>query len=153
MSIGKKRPLPNGAWSPGKDIAGVHITIDGEELTWKKAARQLRIMADALDAHSLHLEGFNWDYSGDYEMTVMMPDSFPHGDYQDAEGNLVHIADGDRVVHVTWANKDAEQEEVTADDGTPGMFVYNWIQAHGGPLRPAGSGDADGNHEHLRAVD
>ena len=138
----KKRLLPNGAMSIGNDIAGVHITIEGDELTWKKAARQLRVMADLLDTtKSLHVEGFSWDFGGDYEMDVILPDSFPHGDYHDSEGNLIHVGEGDMIVNVTWANKDAEIEAV--ED----THVYQWIQQHG-PLKRAGSGEAEEGHHH-----
>lgn len=122
------------------EISGVHITISGDELTWDTAARQLRTLADLLDAHTLSAEGFNWKYGGDYEMHVHMPDMFSHGDWQDGEGNLIHISD-DQVIGVIWAGKDAESE--TLETPVP---AFEWAQKHGA-LVPAGAGEAQ-DHEH-----
>lgn len=133
--------LPNGGRKIGNDIAGVDISFNGEELTWKKAAKQLRIFADMLENQTLHTEGFNWAYSGEFNMDVLLPDSFAHGDYQDPEGNLVHV-NHDHVVSVIWANKGAEREDL--ED----THVWEWVRDHG-PLTRAGSDTAEGhNHDH-----
>lgn len=138
MTTEEPHVTPLGSVFDPNEIAGVHITINGEELTWKRAAKQLRILADLLEAHTLDSKGFNWQYGGDYEMQVMMTDMWPHGDYQDAEGNLLHIHD-DVVVSVIWANKGAEKEEVE-------IPAHTWAQEHG-PITPAGQGEAP-EHEH-----
>lgn len=134
--------LPNGAQQFENEIAGVHIMISGDDLTWKRAAKQLRAMATMLDAKMMGADGFCWSSDGEYQMTVTLPDSFPHGDYQDGEGNLVHIGNEDMVINVTWANKDAEQEDVSEQE----IHAFKWIQDHG-PLRPAGSGTIDEPHK------
>ena len=125
------------------DIAAVHITIEGEDLTLKKAAKQLRVFADMLDQGMMSAEGFSWKAGGEYNMVVVLPSSFPHGDYQDAEGNLVHVGENDHIISVVLANKDAEQLELSEQD----VHVYDWIKEHG-PLRPAGSGEPTEGHEH-----
>jgi hypothetical protein len=119
-------------------INGIHITINGDELTWATAARQLRTLAELVEAKSMSAEGFNWEYGGEYNLQVIMPDMFDHGDYQDAEGNLIHIAD-DEVISCVWASKGAESE--TLDPPIP---AWKWAQEHG-PLTRAGIGEADGD--------
>lgn len=123
-------------------IGAVMITFHGDELTWDLAAKQLRLFADMLDAQTLHTEGFNWQYGGDYAMNVMMPDAYSHGDYQDEEGNLLHV-NNDHVVSVNWANKQGEREDL--ED----VHVFEWIRDHG-PIKRAGTTTDDGGH--LRAV-
>lgn len=133
--------LPNGGRKYENEIVSVAVTIEGQELTFKKAARQLRVLADMVESGMMNADGFNWLYGGEYTLDVMTPASFPHGDYQDAEGNLVHIGADDHVINVTWANKGAEQEDFADKD----VHAFDWIREHG-PLRPAGQGEAD--HEH-----
>lgn len=136
--------LANGGRKFRNEIASVHVFVEGQELTFKKAAKQLRLLADMVEAGMMGAEGFNWSYGGEYELTVELPASFPHGDYQDGEGNLVHIGNDDMVINVTWANKDAAQEDVADQE----IHAFNWIQEHG-PLRRAGSGEAEGHtHDH-----
>lgn len=125
------------------DIAAVHINLEGEELTFKKAARQLRVFADMIDAGMMSADGFNWNTGGEYNMVVVLPSAYPHGDYQDREGNLVHVGASDHIISVVWANKDAETEDLSEQD----VHVYDWIKEHG-PLRPAGAGEAPEGHDH-----
>lgn len=139
--------LPNGARRYKNEIAEVNVSIVGQELTFKKAAQQLRVIADMVEAKMMSADGFNWGYGGEYELTIDLPSAFPHGDYQDSEGNLVHVGQADHVINVTWANKNAEQEDVSEQD----IHVFEWIKDHG-PLKPAGSGEAEGHdgepHKH-----
>ena len=51
------------------------------------------------------------------------PDDYEHGDYTDAEGNLLHIRN-DHVVSVTHAKEGADQTN-------PNMPVWFWIHEHG----------------------
>lgn len=135
--------LPNGARKYDREIASVTISIEGQDLTFKKAAKQLRVLADMVEAGMMDADGFNWLYGGDYSLAVETPPSFPHGDYQDAEGNLVHVGGDDHIINVTWAKKGAKQEDFSDKD----VHVFEWIQEHG-PLTPAGSDEADEHHEH-----
>jgi hypothetical protein len=134
--------LPNGGRKYENEIANVTVSIEGQELTFKKAAKQLRVIADMVEAGMMDADGFNWLYGGEYSLSVNTPPSFPHGDYTDMEGNLVHIGADDHVINVTWAKKGAKQEDLADQD----IHVFEWIKEHG-PLTPAGSGEAEG-HEH-----
>lgn len=133
---------PSEAYDP---IQGVIINFTGDELTWELAAKQLRLFADQLEAQTLHAEGFSWQYGGDFTMDVLLPPLFPHGDYVDGEGNLVHVGQQDHIVSVNWAGKDGKREDF--ED----MHVSEWIQEHG-KLRPAGATTEDGGEGKLRAV-
>lgn len=115
----------------------LNITIQGEELESEQAARQLRLLAKMVDQGVVHSEGFNIEYMGEWTLDVDFGSEFPHGDYQDAEGNLLHVAN-DHVVNVTWANKNAEVEEVN-------IPVADWVAKHG-EIHPAGEGE--GHHHH-----
>ena len=117
----------------------LNISIKGEELESGGAAKQLRLLAKMVDQGIVHAEGFSIEYMGEFSLDVDFGGEFPHGDFQDAEGNLIHIAN-DHVVNVTWANKDADIEEVN----TP---VVDWIEAHG-EIHPAGGGGEGHHHEH-----
>jgi len=118
----------------------ITINIVGDELDSKLAAKHLHMLADQVKAGVVHAEGFSIDFMGDYSLDVDYGTAFPHGDYQDAEGNLVHVAN-DAVVNVTWANKDAEVEEVNVPIG-------EWMEDHG-QLHPAGHDHGhEGGHEH-----
>lgn len=134
--------LPNGARKYDNEIASVSVSIEGHDLTFKRAAKQLRVLADMLEAGMMGADGFNWFYGGEYNMSVDLPSAFPHGDYTDMEGNLIHVGADDHIINVTWAKKGAKQEDFSDKD----MHVFEWIQEHG-PLTPAGEGEADG-HEH-----
>jgi predicted metallo-beta-lactamase superfamily hydrolase len=137
--------LANGGRVYENEIQSVDLHIEGQELTFKRAAKQLRVLADMVEAGMMNADGFNWKYGGEYQMNVETPPSFPHGDYQDREGNLVHVGANDHIVSVVWANKDAETEDM----GDKDVHAFEWIREHG-PLRPAGSGEAHphGDHEH-----
>jgi len=50
-------------------------------------------------------------------------DVYDHGDYRDEEGNLLHVS-RDNVVHVTWANAEANTEDVD-------IPVEKWVLEHG----------------------
>lgn len=134
--------LPNGALKNEDNIATVNISIEGQDLTFEKAAKQLHVLADMVGAGMMNADGFNWHYGGEYTLDVETPPSFPHGDYQDAEGNLVHVGANDHIINVTYAKKGAKQENFSDKD----VHVFEWIQEHG-PLLPAGEGEADG-HSH-----
>lgn len=116
----------------------VNITITGEDLDPLIAARQLRLMAKMIEQGTVHADGFNIEYMGPYSLDVDLGMEFQHGDYQDAEGNLIHVAN-DHVVNVTWANKDAEIEEMD-------IPVVDWVAEHG-EIKPAGHGEGH-HHEH-----
>jgi hypothetical protein len=91
----------------------------------------------------MNANGFNWDYGGEYNMLLMPPTQFPHGDYQDAEGNLVHVGEDEHIINVIWAGKNAEAEDVADQD----LSTMDWMQDHG-PLRRAGSVEGhDEDHE------
>lgn len=134
--------LGNGARKYDNEIASVSINIEGQELTFKRAAKQLRVLADMVEAGMMNADGFNWLYGGEYNLNVETPAAFPHGDYQDSEGNLVHVGHDDHIISVTWANKNAEQENLAERD----VHAFEWVKEHG-PLRPAGSGEAE-PHSH-----
>jgi hypothetical protein len=76
---------------------------------------------------------------GDYSLDVDPGSEFPHGDFQDAEGNLLHVA-GDHVVMVHWASKEGESEDVE-------IPVADWVAKHG-EIHPAGEGEGEGHHHH-----
>lgn len=116
----------------------VNISFQGENLEPYHAARQLRLMAKMIEMGTVHAEGFNIEYMGEYSLDVDLGSEFPHGDYQDAEGNLLHVAN-DLVVNVTWATPGAEIEEVSVP-------VVDWIEKHG-EIKPAGHGEGH-HHEH-----
>lgn len=65
-------------------------------------------------------------------------DEYRHGDYRDAEGNLLHIAQ-DHVIEATLAKHDAKQIE-------PNMHVQSWIHMHGEVTFVSEHEDHD--HEH-----
>jgi hypothetical protein len=115
----------------------ININLTGEQLNSPIAARQLRVIAKMVESGVVHAEGFNIEYMGEFSVDVDFGSDYPHGDYQDAEGNLIHVA-SDEVVNVTWANKNAEVEEVE-------IPVEEWIEKHG-EIKPAGSGE--GHHDH-----
>lgn len=119
----------------------ININITGE-LDALMAAKQIRLIADMVKHGVMHVEGYNISYMGTFNLDVDLGE-YPHGDYQDEEGNLLHIA-GDHVINVTWASKDAEVEEVDVP-------VEDWISEHG-QIHPAGHGhshgDDDEGHEH-----
>lgn len=116
----------------------IAITIEGEHLESRAAAKQLHQLADMVRGGVVHAEGFNIEYMGEFRLDVDFGGEFPHGDYQDAEGNLLHVAN-DHVVNVTWANKNAEVEEVE-------IPVADWVAQHG-EIKPAGEGEGH-HHEH-----
>ena len=116
----------------------VNINITGDELDHEMAARQLRLMAKMVEQGMMHVEGFSIDFMGPFMLDVDLGGEFPHGDYQDEEGNLLHVAN-DHVVNVTWASKNAEVEEVN-------IAVADWVEEHG-PIKPAGHGEGH-HHEH-----
>jgi hypothetical protein len=115
----------------------LNITIQGEELESQQAAKQLRLLARMVKEGVVHSEGFNIEYMGDWSLDVDFGSEFPHGDYQDAEGNLLHVAN-DTVVSVNWASKGGESEVVE-------ISVVDWVAKHG-EIQPAGSGE--GRHDH-----
>jgi hypothetical protein len=116
----------------------LNISIAGEQLESQQAANQLRLMAKMVEAGVVHADGFNIEYMGEFSLDVDFGGEFPHGDYQDAEGNLLHVAN-DHVVNVTWASKGAEVEEVS-------IPVEEWIEKHG-EIQPAGHGEGH-HHDH-----
>jgi hypothetical protein len=96
------------------------------------------IETDDDDAASVHLmmaaamvkigvtgaSGFNPEGSTAFHIDVTDDDDDPsHGDYSDAEGNLLHVHQ-DKVVHVTWA----KTAKVEHDVDTP---VTTWVEEHG----------------------
>jgi hypothetical protein len=111
----------------------VAITIQGENLEPYHAAKQLRLLAKMIEHGTVHSEGFNIEYMGEYHLDIDLGSAFPHGDYQDAEGNLLHIHN-DVVVNVTWASKNAEVEDVE-------ISAYEWAKEHGAIRR---AGEAEG---------
>jgi hypothetical protein len=118
----------------------INIVIKGDELDSRTAAKQMRTLAALVKDGALVADGYNIEYDGTFHFDVDFGDAYPHGDYTDAEGNLLHIAN-DHVVNVTWAKTGAEQEDVNVP-------VEDWIKEHGG-IFPAGHahGEAEG-HEH-----
>jgi hypothetical protein len=118
----------------------INISLEGEEMTPKQAAKQLHQLAEMVRTGLVHVDGFNIDALGAFSLDVDYGDVWPHGDYRDTEGNLLHVAN-DTVVRVTWANKDAETEEIEI----PGTL---WVKEHGA-LTPAGhDGNGVAPHEH-----
>lgn len=118
----------------------IHISLEGEEMTQESAAKQIHLIARMVKHGIVHVDGFNIDEVGAFSLDVDFGDVWPHGDYRDKEGNLLHVAN-DTVVRVTWANKNAETEEVEI----PGTL---WVQKHGA-MTPAGhDGHGEEPHEH-----
>lgn len=107
----------------------ISISINGTNPDLRAAGKQLHLLADQMKAGVVHVEGFNVDFMGEFSLDVDLGDVYAHGDYQDGEGNLLHVAN-DHVVNVTWANKDAEVEQVE-------VLVEDWMEKHG-RIYPAG---------------
>lgn len=116
----------------------LNISIHGEDLNSRLAAKQLHLLAEMIKGGTVHADGFNIEYGGEFELDVDFGSQFPHGDYTDGKGNLVHVAN-DEVVHVTWAGK-ADQESVSVP-------VEEWVEAHGA-LQMAGHEHGEEPHSH-----
>ena len=67
-------------------------------------------------------------------------DQYPHGDYRDEEGNLLHVAQ-DHVIEATLAKHEARQIE-------PGILVDEWIEMHGKVTFVSAHEDHDHEHDH-----
>lgn len=124
----------------------INITIGGEELNSKLAAKQLHLIADMVKAGSVHSVGFNIEYMGEYSFDVDFDSdgSHPHTDYWDGEHNHLHVDEEGVII---------SRQGPDAEDGTPdveqmhekGITIATWAKDHGG-ITPWT--DEESGHDH-----
>jgi hypothetical protein len=111
----------------------ITITIAGEELNSKLAAKQLRMIADMVKGGSVAGSGFNIEYLGEFSFEVDFESdgTHPHTDYWDGEHNHIHVDDEGIVI----SRRGPDKEDGTGDLENlhdKGITVAEWAKAHGG---------------------
>lgn len=111
----------------------ITISIAGEELNSKLAAKQLHQIADMVRGGVVEMHGGNIEYMGDFHVTVDFESdgTHPHTDYWDGEHNHIHVDDEGIVVFRRGPDKEdgTEDLEQLYDQG---ITVAVWAKGHGG---------------------
>jgi hypothetical protein len=119
----------------------IDVSLDGEHLTLKRAAQELRRIADLLQGGNVHGEGFNAVYAGQWTFDVDL-DHGEHLDYWDGEHNHIHV-DEEGVVVYRRGPDSPEGEEDVEQLYEKGILVTEWAAKHGG-ITPFGTPEVDG---------
>jgi hypothetical protein len=126
----------------------ITVSIAGEELESRGAAKQLHLIADMVKAGVTQMDGFSIDFMGTFSMDVDFESDGPaahHHDYVDGEGNHVHVnAEG-----VIILRRIAETDEVE-QLFEKGIKLPEWAKEHGGvtPYFAPGEGPDDDHKGH-----
>jgi hypothetical protein len=97
------------------------VTIETDDAD--DAAVHMVMLAKMISMGTTGASGFNPAGNTAWHIDVTEEDDPSHGDYTDAEGNLLHVHD-EKVVHVTWA----KSAKVEHDVDTP---ITTWVEEHG----------------------
>lgn len=98
----------------------ITVTIEADE---RSSAAAHLILAGKMIAMGMgEASGYNEEDATAWNLTVE-DDEWPHGDYHDEKGNLLHVHK-DHVVHVTRANGNADTENVNVP-------VDEWMDEYG----------------------
>jgi hypothetical protein len=99
------------------------VTVETDDVD--NAAVHIVMAAKMVQMGTTGASGFNPDGNTAWHIDVSEDDEHDpsHGDYTDAEGNLLHVHD-EKVVHVTWAKTAKVQHDVD----TP---LTTWVEEHG----------------------
>ena len=128
----------------------ITITIAGEELNSKRAAKELHRLADMVKGGAVDIHGGNIDYMGDFHVTVDFESdgTHPHTDYWDGEHNHLHV-DGEGII-ITRQGPDAEDGTVDIEQlHDKGITIAAWAKDHGGITPFTEDPEVYGhNHEH-----
>ena len=125
----------------------ITISIAGEDLNSKRAAKQLHLIADMVKAGVTDISGFSAEFLGPFEVEVDFESNGPepHTDFWDGEHNHIHAADG---IVVFRQGPDTE-------DGTPDVeqlfekriTLADWAKEPGG-ITPFMPEDPHAGHDH-----
>lgn len=125
----------------------INITVAGEDLDHKNAAKQLHQLADMVKSGISDARGFSMEYVGAFVLTIDYESDggHHHTDYWDGEGNHLHVDEEGLII--TRRGPDAP-------DGTPDLEdihekeikVTDWAKDHGG-ITPFDTPEAHG-HDH-----
>jgi hypothetical protein len=109
----------------------ITVTIESDER--EAAAVHLAMISKMVAMGMGEASGYNEDDMTAWSVAVEA-DGWPHGDYHDEKGNLLHVHN-DHVVHVTRANATAETENINVP-------VDEWIAEYGTLTYISGNTDA-----------
>jgi hypothetical protein len=124
----------------------INISIAGEGLNSKLAAKQLHLIADMVRAGVTEMDGFNIEYMGAFDVSVDFEsngsfDHMHHQDFWDGEGNHIHVGAEGTII---------SRQGPDLPDGTPdkedmlekGIKLSDWAKDHGG-ITPFGTPEED----------
>lgn len=120
----------------------ITVTITGELLNSRLAAKQLHLIADMVKAGVTDMDGANIEYDGAFSMMVDFdPESHVHHDYWDGEGNHIHV--NEEGIVVTCQAPDSPDGTVNLERlFDKGIKLSEWAEAHGG-ITPFGTPEED----------
>jgi hypothetical protein len=127
----------------------ITVSIAGEGLNSRLAAKQLHLIADMVKAGVTEMDAFNIEFMGAFSVGVDFESNGPepHTDFWDGEHNHIHAADG--IVVFRQGPDTAEGTPDVEQLRDKGILLADWAREHGGitPFMPEDPG-AGHNHDH-----
>lgn len=123
----------------------INITVAGEDLDHKNAAKQLHQLADMVRSGVSDAQGFSMEYVGAFSMSIDYESDgqHHHTDYWDGEHNHLHV-DGEGII-ITRRGPDKPDGSGDLEEmHDKGIKITDWAKDHGG-ITPFGTPEA---HEH-----
>jgi hypothetical protein len=120
----------------------ITISIAGEQLDSRSAAKQLHLIAGMVKAGIVEMDGFSAEFLGAFSVNVDFESNggfdlqTHHHSYVDGEGSFVHVnGEGTVVFRRTVVREGVEQIEQLFDQG---IKLDDWAKEHGGitPYHP-----------------